>query len=210
MNLDDYDVLIFDLDGLIIDSLDNLSSALQDSVRSFANASEFTHFRKYDLDNPGLSRFVKVNYFCKKIVKNRSVDQSEILRIFNQKSLEARIKSTISSAIFKLYKKYNYKTWIILTNCDATQIFQVLDYFNLTSLFFPNIFGTPPSKNLQAKKIVQNFSSKKSIIISDSESDGMIAKDVGTDFLFVEEFSRGNENWVLQNYYTVPNLSSLI
>jgi phosphoglycolate phosphatase-like HAD superfamily hydrolase len=183
---------------------------LLDSIRCFADNSEFEHFRSYDFNNPGLSRFVKVDYFCNKIVQNRSVDQLEILKIFSQKSLDARIKSKITPSIFKLYEKYHSKTWVILTNCDESQIFEVLEYFRIDRLFAPNIYGTPPSKKIQAKNIVQKFDSKNMIFLSDAEADGIIAKDNRIDFLFVREFSRGNKNWTLQNYSSIQSLFDLI
>ena len=55
--LDKYDVFIFDLDGLLINSLDKLSNALVQSISKFANSSQLVSFQKYDIQNPGLSRF---------------------------------------------------------------------------------------------------------------------------------------------------------
>ena len=105
MILDDYDVLIFDLDGLIIDSLENLSTALTNSIKDFAEELEIARFKDYDKKNPGLSRFEKVDYFCSEIAKNRFIDKKEILTMFDHKSLSARVQSAISPSFFKLYDK---------------------------------------------------------------------------------------------------------
>ena len=85
--LDKYDVFIFDLDGLLIDSLDKLSNALVQSVSKFANSSQLVSFQKYDMKNPGLSRFEKVDFFISSILKNYDIKPEIILKIFDELSL---------------------------------------------------------------------------------------------------------------------------
>ena len=142
MRLDKYEVLIFDLDGLIIDSLDNLSNALLESVKNFSTKQEFNDFKHYDFKNPGFSRFQKIEYFCKNIVKNKETSSKEILDLFDKRSLDARVKSVVSPGIYQLYDEYKSKIWILLSNCDNRQIKQVLKHFQLLDIFNSNIWNT--------------------------------------------------------------------
>ena len=82
--LDKYDVFIFDLDGLLINSLDKLSNALVQSISKFANSSQLVSFQKYDIQNPGLSRFEKVDFFINSILKNNDIKPEIILKIFDE------------------------------------------------------------------------------------------------------------------------------
>lgn len=207
--LDKYDVFIFDLDGLLINSLDKLSNALVQSISKFANLSQLVSFQKYDIQNPGLSRFEKVDFFINSILKNNDIKPEIILKIFDELSLEARINSTLNPCINKLYEIYESKHWILLTNCDNQQLMHVANRFNLDRIFGNNLVGTPPSKSDRAKEIRIKNQGRSIISISDSESDGELAKMNGFDFLFVEEFSRGNSDWKINNYFSVQKLGEL-
>jgi hypothetical protein len=98
----------------------------------------------------------------------------------------------------------------LLTNCDVSQIDGVASILGLDAIFGENLIGTPPSKHVQARMLRERYQSSKVISISDSESDGEIAKECSFDFLFVEEFSRGDRDWKLEGYYKVSRLDELL
>jgi phosphoglycolate phosphatase-like HAD superfamily hydrolase len=208
--LDQFDVFIFDLDGLLIDSLDKLSNALVQSVSKFANSSQLINFQKYDKQNPGLSRFEKVDFFINSILKNYDLKPEIILKTFDELSLEARINSTLNPCINELYYIYESKHWILLTNCDNQQLTHVANKFDLARIFGNNLIGTPPSKGSRAKEIRIKNQGRSIISISDSESDGKLAEINEFDFLFVEEFSRGNSDWKINNYFSIQRLDDLL
>ena len=68
-NFESYQIFVFDLDGLIIDSLKDLSKCLVGAVSNYASESELDAFQKYDVKNPGASRFTKVDYFLQEITQ---------------------------------------------------------------------------------------------------------------------------------------------
>lgn len=208
--LDKYDVLLFDLDGLLIDSLDKLSNALVQSVSKFANSSQLRNFQKYDKQNPGLSRFEKVDFFINSILKNNDLKPEDILKIFDELSLEARINSTLNPCLNELYEMYKSKHWVLLTNCDNQQLVHVANRFNLSRIFGNNLIGTPPSKDSRARDLRFKNPDRSIISISDSESDGKLAEMNEFDFLFVEEFSRGNSDWEINDYFSVESLNNLM
>lgn len=208
--LDKYDVLLFDLDGLLIDSLDKLSNALVQSVSKFANSSQLRNFQKYDKQNPGLSRFEKVDFFINSILKNNDLKPEDILKIFDELSLEARINSTLNPCLNELYEMYKSKHWVLLTNCDNQQLVHVANRFNLSRIFGNNLIGTPPSKDSRARDLRFKNPGRSIISISDSESDGKLAEMNEFDFLFVEEFSRGNSDWEINDYFSVESLNELM
>ena len=211
MNLfDNYEVFVFDLDGLLIDSLDKLSSSLVGAVSKFANPHQVEVFEDYDRKNPGLSRFKKVDYFINTILNEKEFNPKLVLDEFDLLSLQARLSSPITPFLLKLYQRYSDKKWILLTNCDNNQLLSVADKFNLIDIFKDNLIGTPPSKSIRANKIKSENYDKKILSISDSESDCEVAKENGFDFLFIEEFSRGNLDWKVTNYYAIASLGDLL
>ena len=208
--LENYEILLFDLDGLLIDSLDKLSNGLISAVSKFAEPEELQVFTTYDRANPGLSRFEKIAFFADEIAFNRKIDQVLILEEFHKESLKARIESKLSEAIFDLRAAFKSKKWILLTNCDVTQIVEVVNTLGLDAVFGENLIGTPPTKHTQARNIRESYPNSAILSISDSESDGEIARENSFDFLFVEEFSRGDKNWTLEGYFKVSNLKELL
>ncbi len=208
--LENYDVLLFDLDGLLIDSLDKLSSGLITAVSRFAKPAELEVFTSYDRTNPGLSRFEKIAYFANEIAIGTKIDQQLILEEFDKESFKARTESRLSESIFELNQRFKSKIWVLLTNCDVRQIDGVTSILGLDAIFGDNLIGTPPSKHVQARILREKYQNSKVISISDSEADGEIAKECSFDFLFVEEFSRGDTDWKLDGYHRVSRLNELL
>jgi phosphoglycolate phosphatase-like HAD superfamily hydrolase len=208
--LDNYDTYLFDLDGLLIDSLDRLSSSLIGAVSKHSNASQLNEFKGYDVKNPGLSRFEKVEHFVENILKKPNYDSDLILEEFDRLSLIARTGAYISPFIFKLHELHKDKNWILLTNCDNNQLLEVSQVFKLNVIFGESLIGTPPSKAVRAREIRDKIPNKKVLSISDSKSDYLIARQNKFDFLFIEEFSRGNQDWNFNKYFSVSSIEDLV
>ena len=149
-------------------------------------------------------------FFADEIAFNRKIDQVSILEEFHKESLRARIESKLSEAIFDLRVAFKSKKGILLTNCDVSQIVEVVNTLGLDVVFGEDLIGTPPTKHTQARNIRESYPNSTILSISDSESDGEIARENSFDFLFVEEFSRGDKNWTLEGYFKVSNLKELL
>jgi hypothetical protein len=56
------------MDGVILNSLDNLSSCLIKAVEPFCQSDrQYQMFSKFDKENPGLSRFEKTDFFLESL-----------------------------------------------------------------------------------------------------------------------------------------------
>ena len=211
-NFESYQVFVFDLDGLIIDSLDGLSKCLVDAVSNYATQSELEAFQKYDIKNPGASRFTKVDYFLGEITQDKDPNPKrvEILRDFSERSFEARKSAKISSGFEKFVTKFQDINHILLSNCDNSQIAAVSDHHSISKYFNSGIIGTPPSKELRAGAIRSDFPDSHILSLSDSESDAIIARKSNFDFLYVNEFARGCDPWILENEFRVENFDACI
>jgi phosphoglycolate phosphatase-like HAD superfamily hydrolase len=204
-------LLIFDMDGVILDSLENLSNCLVESVAKFCISDKvYQAFKEFDLGNPGISRFDKVNYFLnlQKDVSDykRDTVYSSILEEFDKLSLQARLNSKIDDAIFHfgtLPKNYNS---ILLSNCDNQQLKIISAQFGLHKVFANKLVGTPPSKEIRMQEIISDNVASKTYSISDSESDALIARRNELDFVFIEKFARDTGDWCQENELKFKNL----
>jgi phosphoglycolate phosphatase-like HAD superfamily hydrolase len=209
--ISDQKLLIFDMDGVILDSLENLSNCLVESVAKFCTSDKvYQDFKEFDLGNPGISRFDKVNYFLnlQKDVSDykRDAVYSSILEEFDKLSLQARLNSKIDDAIFHfgaLPQNYNS---ILLSNCDNQQLKIISAQFGLHKVFANKFVGTPPNKETRMQEIISDNVASKIYSISDSESDAVIARGHELDFVFIERFARDAGDWCQEYELKFKNL----
>jgi phosphoglycolate phosphatase-like HAD superfamily hydrolase len=205
-------LLIFDMDGVVLDSLENLSNCLVESVAKFCISDNvYLDFKEFDLKNPGISRFDKINYFLnlQKDVSDykREAVYSSILEEFDTLSLQARLDSKIDDAIFHFANLTQNHDLILLSNCDNQQLKIISAQFGLHKVFANKLVGTPPSKEVRMQQIIGQYKPTKTYSISDSESDAVIARNHKLDFVFIEKFARDEGKWCITNELKFKNLN---
>lgn len=192
-------LVIFDLDGLIIDSLPGLSEALLASFGEiFSSQEHFDIFRHYDSIHPGASRFEKLD-FALNLEKvphaAREAVKAKVLKRFDAASFEARIAAEVDTAIFDFVDfGGNQFEWALVSNCDTNQLAKVSQFHGLGKLFGQKVFGTPPGKlQIVGELVSQRVWRRIPISVSDSQPDFEIAKSLGIDFALVTKFARDLE-----------------
>ena len=205
-------ILIFDMDGVVLDSLDRLSKCMVKSIEPFCQSEEeFLNFVDFDLENPGLSRFKKVEYFLslKKDKSNLNLQsiQEAILSDFDKLSLDARINSEIDHDIFLIKHHIPNDNLFLLSNCDNSQLGTIAAHFGFFHLFGGGLIGTPPSKTVRMTEIMSKVPPDRVISISDSESDAEIARMHKVQFVFIQNFARDNGLWLQENELAFQTIS---
>ena len=195
---------VFDMDGVILDSLDNLSNCLIKAIEPFCQSDEqYQTFSKFDKENPGLSRFEKTDFFLGSLpnishIKPEKIKQ-QILDQFDTFSLNARLSSKIDESTFILPKSFATKNLILLSNCDNYQLTAIAAHFGFHQIFSGGMIGTPPNKKSRFSDLVNKHNSSSFVSISDSESDAIIARSFGVAFAFIQNFARDQALWLKGN-----------
>ena len=192
---------VFDMDGVILDSLDNLSSCLIKAVEPFCQSDEnYQSFSKFDKENPGLSRFEKTDFFLESLPNNSHIKtdkiRQQILDQFDSFSLDARISSTVDESTYNLPSRIAPRNLLLLSNCDNSQLSMIAAHFGFHQIFSGGIIGTPPSKKSRFSELVNKNNSSSYVSISDSESDAIIARSLGVAFAFIQNFARDQAPWL--------------
>lgn len=206
---------VFDMDGVILNSLDSLSRCLLKAIQPFCQSNaQYTKFSKYDSENPGLSRFEKIDFFLNSLSLTNHTDtkkiKHQILDKFELCSLEARLKSEIDESTYDLPKKITINNLILLSNCDNTHLRVIADHFGFHQIFSGGLIGTPPSKKIRFEHLMNNYKSKNFVSISDSESDAIIARSLNVPFAFIQNFARDEAPWLRTNENRFQNISEFI
>lgn len=187
--------LIFDLDGLIINSLPGLAIAMVGAVSPLLpDKQSLELFTEFDFGNPGMTRFDKVEKALDMAGlegSDREVARNESLKLFDELSLRARTEAELDDNIFRFGNLKGAKL-SVLSNCDNAILPTVIASHGMQELFAERLFGTPPGKRETLSTLLRLASNAGSrfIFISDSESDYQVAIDCGVEFVYIERFSR--------------------
>jgi len=167
--------ILFDFDGVILDSM---------TIRTEGFREIFSGYQKKDIDllvdfhnkNGGLSRYVKIEYFFKKIL-NQDIDNQKINEMAARFSEIMRYKLTnkrllIEPTINFIDKHYKVFNFHIVSGSDQEELRFLCERLELRE-YFVSIFGSPTVKDVLVANIIKNHKYKKSetVIIGDSIND---------------------------------------
>jgi len=196
LNLNDYELFVFDCDGVLIDSNKLKSISFQKSLEVYPE-NLVEDFIQYHIKNGGISRYVKLDYFFSQILKMKNY-HSELelalkkFSIVSNHLIEERAKLIpgVNEFLKVLYEK-NKKIYVC-SGSDEQDLKKILSLKGI-SKFFHNIYGSPGTKSEIVKKILQQTSDKdQGIFFGDALSDYEAASNHHLDFIFVSF----NSDWV--------------
>ena len=184
--LDSYRSIIFDFDGVIVDSNGIKKKAISDAVKGIISVEDAKNFVKFFTQNNGLPRIDKIKKHIPSQYVAEVLDRYEAYLALSlpQAPLIPGVKRFIDSLAARL----NAVPLIVLSGGVVSEIEKLLDFHNLAS-YFDGIYAAPKNK-------AQNLSVMKPshpvIFFGDSEIDYRVASDAGMDFVFVF----GATDWV--------------
>jgi phosphoglycolate phosphatase-like HAD superfamily hydrolase len=194
--LSSYDVIIFDCDGVILDSNEFKINAMEDALIT-CKLDENTVKKCVDSFryNFGKSRFFHVDFFVNEIIcpGTGAEDLKNALLIhysFSCSKLYANCSETpmirplLESLTAKLY---------IASGSEQSELRSVMHEKGLMK-YFLDVLGSPKPKTEIINCIVNKFSEDSNIVmIGDAESDFLASNDNDIDFIFYSPFSNVKE-----------------
>ena len=193
-NLKSYKNLIFDCDGIILNSNKIKTEAFKEVVYHYGNeaAEELVNFH---VMNGGISRNEKFNYFFEIISSNHNLDKNSInveklIENYGSKVKKKLEVCEISIQIMQ-YRKYSDAVWYVVSGSDQNELIEIFKKKQLKNSFNGGIYGSPLSKDEIFKNIFKDKMDEisKSIYIGDSKYDYLAAKRAGIDFVFLSKWS---------------------
>ena len=149
LSINDYQTVIFDCDGVILNSNNIKTQAFYDSALSYGH-DKANDLVEYHIKNGGISRYHKWNYFLNSIVgcevSKEKVD--ELLSHFSEKTKHELLKCEINEGIFQLREELS-SDWIVISGGNQDEINEVFSSRKIDSLFVDGcIFGSPDPKEV--------------------------------------------------------------
>jgi len=192
----EYDLLIFDCDGVILNSntlkIEAMRSALEESGISSTEVDSCTTFFK---DNFGKSRFFHIERFAEKLIQ---------IETSNVEQFKTSLLASYSKQCKSLYLLANLTPFVsdVLTTSKSIKYVasgseqkELIDVFQQRKLDdnFKEIFGSPETKVNHVTHILAKHPFSKAVMIGDAVSDLEAAKDNNIDFIFYSPFSNVEE-----------------
>jgi phosphoglycolate phosphatase-like HAD superfamily hydrolase len=184
--LDKYKVLLWDFDGVIMDSNPVRTYGFEEVLKGYP-AEQLNELITYHMQNGGLPRYDKFRYFFEKI-RGEQVSEQEIARLsarFSEIMLGRLLDRSLLIPDSVAFIKANYTNFImhIVSGSDQTELRTICAHLGLTQ-YFVSVVGSPVLKPLLTRQILQTYNYNKCEVafIGDSVNDYNAAVENGIDF----------------------------
>ena len=177
--------ILWDFDGVLIDSNQVRTDAFKHIFKEFS-PYKVDQIINFHLENGGLSRYYKINYFFKEIERSEIDDISFKKYLSEFKAYVVKEITTNNLLIEETinFIKKNLKSNIIISASDQEELRFLCNHLNISHLF-KGIYGSPKAKKDNINSVLKDFNISKLdvVYIGDSINDYDAATENQISFL---------------------------
>lgn len=191
IELSKYQTLIFDCDGVLLNSNKIKTEAFYEVTKPYGDEAAQT-LKNYHILNGGVSRYQKFDFFFKDILKKPVLkgELNELLTNYAETVKSELLVCEIAKNIKELRNKTKLSNWLIVSGGDQNELREVFKIRGLAHYFDGGIFGSPDNKNAILKTEQKNGNiACKSLFIGDSLYDYQAALKAKIDFIFLSKWT---------------------
>lgn len=189
----EYKTLIFDCDGVVLDSNCIKTEAFYQSTKGFGEYAA-QELMAYHINHGGISRYKKFAYFLEYIAPKYSkkliLGLEQLLHLYSKHVYEGLLRCAIAPSLKELRKSIPNSRWLIVSGGDQEELRSIFATRGIDKWFDGGIFGSPDNKNTI---IMRELSLKNieipALFIGDSKYDFQVATEFNLDFVFMSEWS---------------------
>lgn len=215
--LAEYKTLVFDCDGVVLNSNQLKIQAYHDVAIKFgANEQQAQALVAHHVKLGGISRYPKFEYFLREIMQQGVTEQAihQLLSMFTAEVKRLLVDCEIAPALASLRQATASAKWMIISGGDQAELREIFNQRDLTDLFDAGIFGSPDNKEqILARELAQGSITKPALFIGDSRYDYQASTNAGLDFVFLSDWT-DLEDWRgfcnAHQIRMLPNLGALI
>ena len=193
-----YRTLVFDCDGVILDSNSIKTEAFRSAALPYG-APAADQLVAYHVTRGGVSRYRKFAYFLEEIapkvapgmVPGRDGPDLEGLLARYAKAVQEGLRScAVTPRLADLRALTAAACWMIVSGGDQAELRSVFAERELDGLFDGGIFGSPDTKDrILAREQAEGRILAPALFLGDSQYDHEAAHTAGLDFVFVSSWS---------------------
>lgn len=190
-NILDYDCVIFDCDGVLLDINKQKIEAFKHSVEGYP-LEIVSSFGEYCANSFGVSRYVKFKDFFR-LFANEDFDENKyqlMLKNYSEICMLHYLKCEIIEDVEILLEnlRLNNIKLFVASGSDQNELRKVFDIRNL-KYYFEKIYGSPTPKEKIISEIINDNNFEKILFIGDAISDMNAAVSCNIDFIYMSMYT---------------------
>lgn len=199
MQFDSYRSLIFDFDGVLVDSNEIRFKGFELLFDNFPR-DKIYQFMKYARSNSGLSRYIKIKYFFDNIL-GKPISDEKIGNLAKQYSMLVKQKvieaDPMEGSLEFLTRFHELIDMAIVSGSDEEELREICAQRGIAR-YFVDILGSPKSKEINISQLLsrKGWTKNSCVLIGDSINDFDAAKNSRISFI---GFNSGVTSWTAMN-----------
>ena len=199
--------VIFDVDGVILESVDIKTNAFGELFNKYAKHKEA--IVAYHKQNLGISRYVKFRYIYERILGlplSKKLEK-QLGKRFSDLVLRKVLRSSLVPGALKFLRAYHKKYFFFIASGTPVKELKFILKQKKLDKFFRRIYGSPKQKTDILLDILSrgHFKKKEVVFVGDASTDYQAARQTGVHFIFREASLYRN----LEVRYRLKNLEQL-
>ena len=218
MNINKYKTIIFDCDGVILNSNEIKTESFRKALKNYDSklVNQFINFHKL---NGGISRYEKIKVFLNDLVPKYNISiqndsYEEILSRYSHYCKDSLKNAEVAKGLFYLREITNSTKWLIISGGDQNELRDTFFHKKIDYFFNGGIFGSPDSKDeIIVREVLNKNILKPALFIGDSKLDYFAANSNNLDFIFLSDWTdfKDYEEFCSSNNIIIKkNLESLL
>lgn len=216
-NLKSYATLVFDCDGVILDSNKIKTKAFYETTIVYGEAAA-REMVNYHLANGGVSRYKKFAYFLENIAPKYSL-RKDLLMEYLLKSYAEHVRigllnCDVAPGLKELRHHTHNSRWMIVSGGDQEELRDVFKKRGIADWFDGGIFGSPNTKDeILSRELLCRNITKPALFLGDSKYDFEAASNADMDFVFLNAWTEviDWQDWIVDyDIYSLFNIESLL
>jgi phosphoglycolate phosphatase-like HAD superfamily hydrolase len=208
IDLKQYQTIIFDCDGVVLNSNFQKIEAYRNTALKFgATQDQAQALVDHHISLTGVSRYVKFDHFLKEIIKTDVTEEKKnfLVKTLNNEVVNLLANCEIAGGLNQLREIYAGQKWMVASGGDQEELRYLFRQKNIDRFFDQGIFGSPRSKHEIIEQEIK-VSSFPVVFLGDSKYDIETAEKFNFDFIFVSGWT-DLEDW--QNICQEKNLKTI-
>lgn len=202
LGLSRYDTLVFDCDGVVLDSNRVKTRAFYEAALPYGEAAA-QKLVEYHVSHGGISRYKKFTLFLDEMTDGRSgPGLEELLESYATRVRDGLMSCDIAPGLKELREATSAARWLIVSGGDQLELRDIFAARDIGDYFDAGIFGSPDTKDeILARELSQGTITGDALFLGDSKYDHQASTAAGLDFVFVSDWTEvpGWDTWCAEN-----------
>lgn len=187
MFLSKYKTIVFDCDGVILNS-NNLKTLAFYNVALPYGEEKVRELVAYHIQHGGISRKNKFEFFLRGILGQKVTRTilNQLLDAYAREVQEGLLHCEVAAGLDALREATPHMRWMVVSGGNQSELRDVFAQRKIDHLFDAGIYGSPENKeNILAREIETGNIVRPSLFVGDSRYDHEVAMRAELDFIFV-------------------------